>query len=502
MQNMNRYLFGTVFLTGAAVLILEIAAVRILTPYYGSSLQVFSSVLTVILAALSIGYWYGGKRADEYHSIDELYALIASSGLLVLLLLLLATAILPTFGHLLPVSIGPLVFSCVLFFLPAFILGIVSPYIIKLQSMHTPSTEIGEVVGKTFFWGTVGSIVGSIASGFWLIPSLGVELSIIFVSIILISVGIVTPLLLNRPIRKKWSAGVLILILIFGSCLFILTTQKNNSVVHQSNGIYSSITITDMDIYDKPARLLKRDTNNSSAIFRNSTDLVFDYTQFIHLYTTLKPDATTMLMLGGGAYTIPRSIAASNAQMEIDVVEIEPVLFELAQEYFDLSDVSRITNYAEDARVFASRTETQYDIIFADLFSTNMAAPFHLTTFEYYTLLRDRLTEDGILIVNYVGKPTGESPSLTGSVIKTLVSVFPEIQGFMTNPNHLTRNQNIMFVARKSGALGQLPISLPSYGLPLVLADMKLDLTTYNDSTEYLLTDDHAPVDRLMAKQR
>ena len=499
---MNRYLFGTVFLTGASVLILEVAAVRILTPYYGSSLHVFSSVLTVILAALSVGYWYGGARADARQSIDELYTLITSSGVLVLALLLIATIVLPKFGLIFPISFGPLIFSFILFFLPAFILGIVSPYIIKLQSVYTPAEEIGSVVGKTFFWGTMGSIVGSIASGFWLIPMIGVELSITFVSIILISVGVVTPLFLNRPLRKRWGIGALTAVLIFGSCLYILTIQRASTFVHQSNGLYSSIIIRDTTIYGKPARLLNRDTNNSSAIFLDTKDLVFDYTQFANLYSTLKPDARKMLMLGGGAYTIPRSIVASDPQIEIDVVEIEPTLFTLAQEYFDLSDTSRITNYTQDARVFLTQTDTEYDVIFVDLFSTNLAAPFHLTTFEYYTLLHDHLTEGGVLILNYVGKPKVESPSLTGSVIKTLVSVFPDMQGFMINPKHITRSQNIMFVAQKNTSLGNLPESLPAHSAPLILEEMKLDLSIYASNEEYLLTDDHAPIERLMMKQR
>ena len=499
---MNRYLFGTVFITGAAVLVIEIAAVRVLAPHYGSSLQVFSSVLTVILAALSLGYWYGGKRADQYHSIDELYRLIALSGLLVLMLLLVTTTILPMYSLLFSATTGPLVFSLGLFFLPAFMLGIVSPYIIKLQSIHSPSAEIGSVVGKTFFWGTMGSIFGSLATGFWLVPTLGVELSITLVSIILAGLGIVTPLFLGRPLRKKWMGGVCIFILIFGSCLFLLTQHRNAAYVYRSDGLYSSITIKDLTMFGQDARLLNRDTNNSSAIFHNSKELVFDYSQFVKLYESLTPDASTMLMLGGGAYTVPRNIVASDTNITIDVVEIEPILFELAQEYFDLTDTTRITNIAEDARVYLSRTDKKYDVIFADLFSTNMAAPFHLTTYEYYALVREHLTEDGVLILNYAGRPKSTQPSLTGSLIKTLTSVFPNTRGFMLKGN-LTAFQNIMFVSRKSDMPMELPSTLPSQtGQPIVLADKELSLWSYNFNLHYLLTDDWAPVERLMAKQR
>lgn len=503
MQHMNRYLFGTVFITGAAVLVLEVAAVRILAPYYGSSLHVFSSVLTVILAALSVGYWYGGKRADTYKSIDELYALIAASGLLVLMLLLVATTVLPTFGRILPVSVGPLFFSFSLFFLPAFLLGIVSPYIIKLQSMYTPLEEIGSVVGKTFFWGTCGSIIGSIASGFYLIPTLGVELSITLVSIVLAGLGVVTPLFLDRPLQKKWMIGILSLIVIFGSCLYVLTEHRNKQFVYRSDGLYSSITISDRKIYGQSARLLNRDLNNSSAIFLGNKKLVFDYAQFSKLYKSLKPDASSMLVLGGGAYTVPRSIVATDPDIVVDVVEIEPELYALAQKYFDLSDISRINNYTQDARVFLDRTDKKYDIIFVDLFGTNMAAPFHLTTYEYYALLQEHLTPDGIIMLNYVGKPKGASPSLTGSLIKTVTAVFPNTRGFMLNPQEPEKFQNIMFLSRNGTTTIQTPYAiLFESGRTLTMENMELDLTMHDFNTELLLTDDHAPIERLMAKQR
>tara|TARA_B100000745_G_scaffold288833_1_gene226540 strand:- start:777 stop:2288 length:1512 start_codon:yes stop_codon:yes gene_type:complete len=503
MHNLNRYLFGTVFLTGAAVLVLEVAAVRILAPYYGSALYVFSSVLTVILAALSIGYWYGGKRADQKHSLDELYGLIAFSGLLVLALLLAAVTMLPAFSRIFPVSIGPLIFSFGLFFLPAFLLGIVSPYIIKIQSIHTPGTEIGSVVGKTFFWGTLGSIVGSIASGFYLIPTLGVELSIILTSIVLVGVGVVTPLFLDQPLRKKWMVSVLSIVVVFGSFLYLLIQTRDAQYAYRNDGIYSSIAIRDIDIYGQPGRILNRDTNSSSAIFLNNKDLVFDYTQFALLYPKLVPDAKSMLMLGGGAYTIPRTVVEHDPNITVDVVEIEPVLFELAQEYFDLSDISRITNYTEDARVFLNRSDKKYDVIFADLFSTSMAAPFHLTTYEYYKILQERLTPEGVLLLNYAGVPQGPQPSLTGSVFKTISAVFPNTRAFMVRPPRTTKFQNIMVVSRNSDTPLQFPDALTfRSGQNPTFEDMELDLTTYDFTKEYLLTDDFAPVEKLMAKQR
>lgn len=505
-MHINRHLFFTVFITGAAVLVLEVAAVRILAPHYGSSLYVFSSVLTVILAALSVGYWYGGKRADEKESVDELFALIAISGLLVVLLLLTAIYGLPKYSIYFSVMSGPLVFSLALFFVPAFLLGIVSPYIIKLQSLNTPENEIGSVVGKTFFWGTAGSIFGSIASGFWFIPTLGVELSIMLVSIMLVALGVVMPLFLNRPLNKKWVMGIVVITTLFGLATYALVHHRNSAYVYRTDGLYSSIAVEDFTFGWFPGRILHRDTNNSSAIFTDSKELLFPYTQLVLLYETIMPDAESFLLLGGGAYTVPRTLIDRDPDIQFDVVEIEPSLFNIAQEYFDLSDTSRIKNHVGDARVFLAQKEkdNEFDIIFHNAFGTDTSAPFHLTTLEYYTLVREHLSDDGIFFVNFIGKPKGPRPSYTGSVAKTLTAVFPNTRAFMLYPDEYDKTQNIMFVARKDDQ----PIDIDEVILTdrfkqkLVVKDMELDLSLYDFEKEILLTDDHAPVEKLMAKQR
>lgn len=504
MLHLNRYLYGTVFLTGASVLVLEVAAVRVLSPFYGSSLYVFSSVLTIILAALSLGYWYGGRRADERHSIDDLYRIIAISGLIVLVLLLVSMFVLPLFATDFSVRTGPLIFSLLLFFVPAFLLGIVSPYVIKLQSLNTPSEHIGAVVGGTFFWGTVGSIIGSVATGFWFIPAIGVQQTIVLVSIVLISIGLVVPLFLGRPIRKAFILPIVGIGIALGASIYVLHMADQSQYVYKTDGIYSAIAIRDFEYNDRPARIMQRDTNNSSAIFLDSKELLFPYSQFALFYQELMPNAENFLMLGGGAYTIPRTLTERDPDLEIDVVEIEPVLFELSKEYFDLTDTEHITNYPMDARVYLDRHETKYDIIFADAFGTDTAAPFHLTTLEFYELVKERLNDDGILIMNFIGKPKTVRPSLFGSVTKTLTEVFPNTQAYALQFTDLDEVQNVMFIARK----GDKPIALAdktvSYydGTPISLGKMKLDLSDYDFSKEILLTDDHAPVEYLMAKQR
>ncbi|MEM9336863.1 MAG: fused MFS/spermidine synthase [Patescibacteria group bacterium] len=502
-MNQNRLLYLTVFLTGAGVLIIEVAAVRVLTPFYGSSLYVFSAVLTTILTALSLGYWFGGQRSDKRHSLTDLFSIITLSGVLVLLFELLTIITVPLIASALPPTFGPLVFAFGLFFLPAFLLGMVSPYVIKLQSLSTDPEHIGSVVGGTFFWGTVGSILGSIAAGFWLIPFYGVQNSIVAVGLGLVLTGLIIPAVLRKPLStNRWLVGLFITAVIV-SLISLVEDNDARNVVFKTEGIYSSITVSDTQHTGRPMRLLNRDTNNSSAIFLDGTDLVFSYTRFIELYQELVDDPQSLLVLGGGAYTVPRTLSIINPELAIDVVEIEPKLFEIAQTYFDYTPTENTRNFNQDARVFLSRSEDTYDIIFSDLFSTDLAAPFHLSTVEFYQEIYDHLSEDGVLILNYVGRPKGPRPSLTGSMVKTITSVFPNAVAYGLNNNDDVF-QNIIFIASK----GERPIDLSdyamvnNYGENVPLEQLALNLDSYDREREILLTDDFAPVSRLMAKQK
>ncbi len=478
-------------------MILEVAAVRVLSPIYGSSLYVLSSVLTVILAALSFGYWYGGKRADKEHSINALYTIITMSGICVLILLTISKWLLPIFGPNFSVTLGPLLFSFGLFFIPAFLLGIVSPYIIKLQSMVTPPEKIGSIVGATFFWGTLGSIIGSLATGFFLIPHLGVTLSIMFVSIILMLLGIFAPVLIGKKLSKRNISVTLLIAIIFSIIVTGSNNKSDDGVIYETEGIYSNIKVRDIYVGDEPIRLLLRDTNNSSAVYKNSINLPFPYLRFSQLYKELVPEPKKALFLGGGAYTAPRTLSVLDPELQIDVVEIEPELFPLAQDYFGLDDISNITNFAMDGRVFLDRYDKGlYDLIFVDVFSTNMAPPFHLTTQEFYKSLSKHLHPEGIIMFNVVSPIKTDSPSVLGSFVKTLQSVFPTITAYGLN-NDPSKLQNIMFLARNSTN----PININSYQLQAVVGyTNKITLTDLDLERELILTDDKAPVEYLMAK--
>jgi spermidine synthase len=499
-------------MTGAAVLIIEVAAVRILSPYYGASLSVFSSVLTIILTALSLGYYFGGKLADTRPRHDILYSIIGVSGVMTLTAQFLATRVLPLGEGVFSVISGPLFFGFLFFFLPGFLLGIVSPYLIKLVGADRTHDEIGQVSGTVFFFGTAGSIVGSLLSGFILIPLLGIRHTMIGTGLSLILLGIIGLILCGYFVSRMelrsllYRYGAFILFLLTSALVLVVGTYRTEltsmySVLHESDGVYGHIVVYETTHRGHPFRGLRRDTNSESAIYLDSYQLPFWYTQFAPLYSLVKPDTKNLLMIGGGAYTIPRTLLHEDPNLIVDVVEVEPDLYPLAVEFFDLTPTPRLRSHIVDGRVFLRTTEEKYDIIFQDVFGTDLTLPQHLATREYFALVRDRLSPDGVLFVNYIGRLLGDAPTLTGSLMKTIHEVFPTMNVYLMYPDTPSMRQNIMIVARN----GDSPLAFPdrelvySQGDTAPIETLRYDHTTYTlDKEQTVFTDDRAPVEYLL----
>ncbi len=514
---MRYILYTTVFVTGMAVLVIEITAVRTLSPFFGSSLSVLSSVLTVILGALSVGYYVGGKLSDRIPHHEPLFALIAISGVVVLLSQYLGMRILPYTEGIFSYVSGPLILGTLLFFAPAFLLGIVSPYIIKIQSLGSTEAMSGSVVGATFFWGTCGSIAGSLTTGFIFVPFLGVTASVVGTGVALVFLGIFG--LIGMAVCKSNGersvfavinqyARFILLVLVTATFIFvgIYTTRipYNHTVLYEADGLYSKLFVFEAENGGRTIRALKQDSSNSSAVYLDSYDLVFGYTQFAEFYRVLKPDTSRFLMLGAGTYTIPRTLVARDSHIEVDVSDLEPQLLELSQKYFDLADISRIHTHTVDSRVFLQQSTTTYDVVFEDVFGTDLGIPAHLATREFFEVVKKDLVPNGIFIINYIGTLNNEAPTLTGSLVRTLTSVFPVVHVSGLDGHNREARQNIMFVARN----GTDPIDLSQEtiahmdGEIISLQDAEVPLSRFDFKNELVLTDDRAPVEYLMLAQQ
>lgn len=491
-----------VFLTGGSLLVIEVAAVRILSPYFGNTMYTFSSVISTVLAALSIGYFVGGKYADKHPYLNHFFTLILLSGLGTLLATAFAVTLLPALAYSMSMVTGPLVWSVALFVVPSIFLGMLSPFVIKLEQKFAENEGIGSLSGKVFFWSTLGSITGSLLAGFVLIPHFGVQESMTGVSLLLIAMGLAG--VLYSPGRKGhkilWvAAGAAVLI---QSAAMMELEPQPEGIVYMHDGLYERITVIDKQYKGRKARFLLQDRNLSSAEFLDGDGVPFDYVAYHQLHSLLIDDMEDSLVIGAGAYTVPR-LLWDETQAHIDVVDIEPELKPLSETYFKLDKDLPIHHHFTDGRRFLHDSERKYDLIFNDAYGSNLAVPAHLTTQEFFALSKDKLEQDGIFLGNFIGSLAEDDRSFMLSAMKTFRSVYPNSTFFAVSDPNTDRLQNVMYLGINGDkAFDPCDSQYTSSGDAFVSSMCSQVFAIGNDrlAEHFLFTDNHAPIEYLTAQ--
>lgn len=382
------YLYITVAICGAAVLALEILGTRILGPFYGVSLFLWSALITVTLAALSLGYLIGGYFADKNPSTKHFFYIIGIAGIWILFIPLIKHPFLE-FAEPFGLRTAVLVASFILFFPPLTLLGMVSPYAIKLKLETVEKT--GRTAGTLYAISTIASVFAALLTGFFLIPNIGVN-RLTYIAGILLVVTSVIGLVMHK---NKIIGGVLFIITIIFSILVWDATAEsmddyNLKAIEQSR--YGEIRIIDAD----EIRYLLIDGGIHSAADTNTWISVTHYAAVMDLpkYFFTKPGKALLIGLGGGSLLKQYIIGG----WQVDAVEIDPAVIKIAYEYFGLSrDEGNIIEM--DGRQFLKTSKEKYDVILLDAFGSS-SIPFHLVTVESFKLIADRLTENGILAIN------------------------------------------------------------------------------------------------------
>ena len=493
-------LLTSVFITGASFLVVEILAIRMLSPYYGNTIYTTSSVIGTVLAALSLGYYIGGLLSDKHPHNRFFYGIILISGFLIILINVLGSVLLPILSVLLSISIGPIISSIFLFFIPAFFLGMLSPFAIKLYKKSSLN-EIGEHSGKVLFWSTLGSITGSFLSGFVLIPYFGISNIMLGTGILLVTWSLFW-FFLSREINNKiliFIVAIIILLLIF----LYFSDKTNNNIIYSKDGVYEKIVIEDKEWKGHPTRFLYQDKSWSSAMFLDSEEMVFDYTKYYKLYTLFSKKPENILVIGGGAYSIPKALLNELAETNVFVSEIGPEYFELAKKYFNLQDNKRLNSTTEDGRRLLTSNQQKYEAIINDAYYSIFSIPSHLTTKEFFFLAKSRLMENGAFIGNFAGSLDQQQPSFIMSEIRTFKEVFPNSYFFAVQSPDYSTPQNIIFL----GINGDKKIDFESKEIkynkdPIIasLPEKNIDINQFNLSLYKEITDDFSPIEYLVSR--
>ena len=426
-----------VFISGASIMGLELLGSRLMSPYFGNTLFVWGSLIGITLTGLSAGYSYGGKISDREASYQTFSLLIFIAGGYTLLSTLLAGEI---FKIILLLKIGeiygPLISSMVFLLVPAFLLGAVTPFAIKLstKSMKT----IGQTAGNLYSLSTIGSIFGTFATTFILVPILGVDVILYSISVILIISS-----LIGISNQIKVIAIILICISMY-SAIFVQAPLAG--VVFEKDTQYHKLLVHDDSVTN--IRTLILDNNFHSAMdLENKDRIVYEYTKYFHLGLLFTDNTQDVLFIGGGGFSAPKRFLVDYPEINIDVVEIDKDVVSAGKEYFFLPQDERLEITTDDGRIFLRKTDKKYDIIVLDAYDKTYV-PFHLMTKEFHQLIADHLTDDGVLISNIITSIDGDSATLFLAELKTMDSVYHNIHIYPVVSEQDRVIQNIIVVAQ------------------------------------------------------
>jgi spermidine synthase len=484
------------FISSFCVMVLELIAARMLAPYIGVSLYTWTSIIGVILAGIALGNFLGGRLADRYASPGVL-AIIFFIGALTTMAVLPAAKAFGTadwFSHL-PVMLEFVAKVFCVFFLPAIILSMVSPMVIKLTLADLGRT--GGTVGTIYAVSTVGSIAGTFLTGFYFILWFGTRSIVWLIAAVLLFTGGLAWFAWRVPERWRFSRKNLftwilaLMVVVSGIVLYRLPGTWRESYTAESN--YYTIRVKDQ----MGTKVLYLDRLAHSFVTPDDpTSFQYGYLRmFTYIIEDLSEEnyAPAVLHLGGGGYCLPRYMEVVYPESTNDVVEIDPAVTEVVYTELGLSRDTAIRTHNLDARQFLMRQEesVKYDIVVGDVFN-DLSTPYHLTTLEFDRLVKAGMTADGVYLLNIVDD--FNAGRYISSFVYTLQEVFRCVYLFpeMSGPEEYTGRTTFVIAA------SDRPLERKQFSTAVPFSENELKrFLEKRDSI--LLTDDYVPTDILVA---
>jgi tetratricopeptide (TPR) repeat protein/MFS family permease len=503
---------ATVFISSFCVMALELVAGRLVAKELGSSLYTWTAVIGVILTGITAGYYISGRIADKFDAKKTLAALFTLSSASCVLTIILNN----TVGEWLwlwyldwPMHIFTHVI--LVFLLPSTLLGMISPVVAKMAL--DKGLPQGRTVGDIYAWGAAGSIFGTLAAGFYLIPAIGTTPLIWMIAGVLALLAIICRV-------RLWAAYIWLAALVFiftiaaapmqwcqtAGRFFMLREPVDPKVIYKDESQYCYIAVKQLSVVpDK--RIFMQDTLLHSDIIMGAiNDLQYEYeiiyAGLTHLMTKDK-DNLSVMFIGGGGYVFPRYIENNWPGSIIDVVEIDPRVTKAAIAAFGLEPNSSINTITMDARNYVDgllekarngEQTPKYDFIYEDAFN-DYSVPYQLVTREFNDKIAGLLSDDGVYMINMID--TYNSGLFLGALINTLQKTFPHVYITTSWMAHQPSVRETFVIAAS-----KKPINIRAAGNEIKLklwhpdeAEMKY---LVNKSRGIVLTDDYVPVENLL----
>jgi spermidine synthase len=471
------------FAAGAGTLATEIAASRLLAPYFGSSTVVWANIIGLILLYLSVGYWLGGRWADRRPEARVLGRIVLAAALLVAALPFLARPVLDvTVQGVDAVSLGAVVGSffaaLALFSAPVTLLGTVSPFAIRLAIEDVRSA--GSTAGRLYALSTIGAILGTFLAALVGVPFLGTQRTMLATAGML---AVAAALLLGA----RWQ-----LVAVAVGALLVVPAQAvkaTDGLLWETESPYQYVQVVQRRDGSRVLRLNEGVVAHS--VWRRDTVLTGGYWDaFLMVPPLLDRPVRRVLVLGSAGGTIGRAFGRFYPRARIDGVEIDATVTEAGRRFLGLDDNPNVRTITADARPFLRSTDRGYDVVIGDAYRQPYV-PFYLATQEFFRLVRRHLRPGGILALNVAAVPGDDR--LARAIGSTVASVFPQAWywrplSFNTIVLGLQRPASLSTLVRRAVRVNRALGSL----VPLLVTRLQLAR-----ETERPLTDDRAPVEWL-----
>ena len=499
------FLYLTEFFSGMSVMAVELGASRLLAPYFSSSQIVWTIIIGTIMIAMALGNIYGGKAADKNPNPDKLYGRILVASIWIALIPVLGKYIILGISGLLilTVSTNFLIIAAfaacmIIFVFPLFLLGTVTPCLVKysVDSLN----ENGKTVGYLNASNTIGSIIGTFVPTFISIPAVGTSITFLIFAGILLTLSAVYFISSKISMMKIKKLPVAILLFIL-SCVFGHNGSFafwQNNLTYEGESVYNYLQVYEDD------RQIALSTNVifgvQSVYLKDGTltGMYYDYALAAPFMSGVyKNESNDMLILGMGTGTYATQCEKyfSGERMTIEGVEIDEKITELSKKYFHASDKIKVTTY--DGRAYLNAIDKKYDVIMVDAYQ-DITIPFQMSSREFFTLVKNHLKENGVMVVNMNMRGSGEG-SINDYLSDTISSVFREVYTV-----DVKNSSNRELFASNSGKMKEsLTTNLTKAddnALKNMMQSVSDNLKEYKSDKKYILTDDKAPVELLGMK--
>jgi spermidine synthase len=486
----NRFLYLLAFVVGTASLGAEIAAARLIAPFFGASTIVWANTIAVVLVALSTGYWLGGRLADRHPEVRSLSLAVLAAGVLMAAVPFIARPFLDVSVDALDeieagAFVGSLFGVLVLVGVPIVLLGTCSPWAIRIAVPDVAHS--GRIAGRLYALSTVGSLVGTMLAALVLIPFAGTQRTFLVFALALAVVA---------ALGLGWRfAGVpALLALVIALPVGTVKATDDGRVLYEGESRYQYIRVTEQEDGDRILELNEGQAVHSILPARGY--LTADYwDSFLVLpFAASSEPPRRIAILGNAGGTVARQYGRFWPRAEVDAVELDPKVTEIGYRYFDMGSNPRLRVFDEDARPWLRSSRGGYDMIVVDAYHQPYI-PFYMATKEFFELVRERLAPEGVVAVN-VGHPEG-SDDLETVLGRTMSAAFPTV---LRDPVEQT---NTLLIGSEAPASGERLAAVAETRLHGNLAELaRFDSARLAPRLPggQVYTDDRAPVEWLTDK--